>query len=276
MPKQLTNENGVIPYQLHEHELKVILNNASVYLPFLNNKDENELTIAEKIIKLFNFRIPYYVGPLFNDGNNERAWAVRKEDGRVYPWNFEEKIDVKKSAEEFISRMVKKCTYLTSENCLPKESILYEKFKVLNELNNLRINGERIDTNTKQLIYTDLFRSSGKKISKAKLEEFLKIRKIIDKKEKAVLSGFDSELGGFTNYLSSYQKFKEIFGVDVLTDSQISAAEEIIKWSTIYGESRKFLLEKIRENYGPDSSKPRSARKTCCSSGSISEISASI
>ena len=43
-------------------------------------------------------------------------------------WNFEEKIDVKKSAEKFIGRMVRRCTYLSGEQALPKQSLLYEKY----------------------------------------------------------------------------------------------------------------------------------------------------
>ena len=27
-------------------------------------------------------------------------WSVRKEKGPIYPWNFEQKIDIKKSSEK--------------------------------------------------------------------------------------------------------------------------------------------------------------------------------
>ena len=50
-------DNGAIPYQLHQNELIEILNNQSKYYKTLKeNKD--------KILDLFSFRIPYYVGPL--------------------------------------------------------------------------------------------------------------------------------------------------------------------------------------------------------------------
>ena len=65
LPKQLTYENGVIPNQVHLSELKRILSNARSYLSFLGEKDESGLTTEERIIRLIQFQIPYYVGPLY-------------------------------------------------------------------------------------------------------------------------------------------------------------------------------------------------------------------
>ena len=59
-----TTKNGEIPQQLHRKELEKILENQSKYYPCLNeNKD--------KILQLFSFRIPYYVGSLANVGNKK-------------------------------------------------------------------------------------------------------------------------------------------------------------------------------------------------------------
>ena len=80
----------------------------------------------------------------------------------MYPWNFTEKIDMKQSAEKFIQRMVRHCTYLSGETALPKQSLLYEKYQVLNELNNLRIRGERISVSLKQELYHELFETERK------------------------------------------------------------------------------------------------------------------
>lgn len=153
--KQRVGSNGVIPHQLHLIELREIIENASNYLEFLNEADESNLTNAEKIIEIFRFRIPYYVGPLnpyhANEENKDGfAWVKRRESGKVYPWNFEEKIDVSKSAEEFIRRMTNKCSYLIHENVLPKHSMLYQKFMVLNEINNIRIDGKPITVELKK------------------------------------------------------------------------------------------------------------------------------
>ena len=56
-------QNGVIPNQIHEKEMKKSLSNAENYLPFLKEKDEKNQTVSERILMLFTFRIPYYVGP---------------------------------------------------------------------------------------------------------------------------------------------------------------------------------------------------------------------
>lgn len=83
LPKQLTSANGVIPYQVHLKELKKILANAESYLPFLKEIDETGLSNSEKIAKMFAFQIPYYIGPLYNDGNpGHNAWVCRKEAGK--------------------------------------------------------------------------------------------------------------------------------------------------------------------------------------------------
>lgn len=247
LPKQLTSANGVIPYQVHQKELRQILTNAEKYLPFLKDTDETGLTNSEKIAQLFAFQIPYYIGPLYNDGNSaHNAWVIRKEAGKVLPWNFEQKIDVKASSEEFIHRMVKHCTYLQSENVLPKSSLLYEKFMVLNELNNLKINGAPIDIELKQDIYRDLF-CKEKKVTARKIQDYLVVRGLASKKTGVELTGID---GDFKSSLTSYLRFREIFSVDVLSYEQEKIAEKIIFWSTIYGDSRAFLKERIEEQFG--------------------------
>lgn len=245
LPKQHTADNGVIPNQVHARELKAILKNAEDYLPFLKEKDDTGLTNSEKIIQMFSFQIPYYVGPL-NSEHSQNAWAVRKERGTVYPWNFEKKIDVKASSEKFIERLVRHCTYLHYQRVLPKNSLLYEKFRVLNELNSLRINGERIDVSLKQAIYNDLFKK-GKKVTQKKIKRYLIANGMIAKNEPIVLSGID---GDFTNTLANRKKFLDLFDTNTLTIKQEKIAENIINWSTVYGDSRKFLKERIEEAYG--------------------------
>ena len=158
MPKARVKENSVVPYQVHEKELKKILCNAEKYLPFLKNTDETGKSVSDKIRMLMTFRIPYYVGPLL--GNN--AWVEREALGKVTPWNFEEKVNVEKSAEKFIEKMTSKCTYLKNEDVLPMSSLIYEKYMVLNEINKLKIYSEPISVALKQDIYRDLFERKQK------------------------------------------------------------------------------------------------------------------
>ena len=249
MPKQLNSSNGVIPNQLHAAELRVILKNASSYLEFLNKKDNTGLTVADKIERLFCFQIPYYVGPLnpLHKNNGGTAWVVRKETGKVLPWNFEEKVDVKQSRQEFIERMVRKCTYLADERVLPKNSLLYEKFMVLNELNNLKIHGCKPDVKFKQEMYKELF-ESGKRVRKKNLVEYLIAKGKIQKGEEDAISGIDGE---FQSSLSSLGKFVGVLGERAKEWNMQQVLEDIIFWGTIYSNDKKVVKECILEKY-PD------------------------
>lgn len=246
LEKQLTNQNGVIPNQVHSRELRKILRNAEKYLPFLSEKDDSGLSNSEKIIALFEFRIPYYVGPLgqsVNEKGGNNCWAVRKESGQVLPWNFKDKIDEAASAELFIKRMLRRCTYLNDEVTLPKNSLLYEKFMVLNEINAISINGKRLESDVKRSLYKDLF-MSGKKVSKAKIKEYLvSINKMDPRSE---IAGIDVTCN---QSLTSVAKFKPVFGESFEEDREM--IEDIIFWGTIYSGDKEFIRSKIEDKY-PD------------------------
>lgn len=248
LPKQLTFENGVIPNQVHLREMKKILKNAENFLPFLKERDENGKSISEKIEEVFKFRIPYYVGPVGDVHAGEKgvnAWSKRIEGGKIYPWNLDQKIDLKLSHQEFIERMVKHCTYLHGSKALPKNSYLYEKFQVLNELNNLKINGEKISVETKQMIYEELF-ASGKKVSLKALQIFLEKKHLINIGEKEAISGID---GGFKCALTTVNKFYGIWGEKVHSDSHRKIIEDIVFMGTVFGQEKKMFADSIREKY---------------------------
>lgn len=171
-PKQVTDENRVIPYQLYYHELSMILDKASAYLDFLN-KTEDGISVKQKILTLMKFRIPYFVGPLVKRNETDNVWIVRKAEGRIYPWNFENMVDFDKSEDGFIRRMTCKCTYLAGEDVLPKYSLLYSKYTVLNEINNIKVNGEKISPELKQDIFNELFMKTSR-VTVKKITELLK------------------------------------------------------------------------------------------------------
>lgn len=251
MPKQLTSANGVIPNQVYVAEMKAILKNAEGYLPFLKEKDESGLTVSERIIQLFSFRVPYYVGPIgqeYADRPGYNVWSVRKESGRVFPWNFDKKIDANETAEKFILRMVRKCSYLCEENTLPKCSLLYEKYMVLNELNTLKVYGEPISVEDKQDIYNKLF-LKGKKLKIKDLEKYFINRGKVEAGAEGFLSGIDTE-GGFNTSLSTYGKFYSVFGKDINRDDVRSMVEKIVFWMTVYGDDKELIKSRIEENYG--------------------------
>lgn len=243
LPKQLTSSNGVIPNQVHLKEMKVILNNAKAYLPFLSEVDESGYSVAERIIKLFSFHMPYYIGPV-SESVTSKGWAVRKESGTVYPWNLEKKIDITKTSEKFITNMIRKCTYLSGEKVMPKASLEYERYCVLNEINNIRICGKKIDVALKQDIFRDLF-EKGKKVTRAALLKYLICR---DKElTDSDISGIDKEIN---NSLSNYKKFAVIFGDKIKNDSCKSMVEGIVYYGTIFGDDKKRYKSILEEKYG--------------------------
>jgi len=240
MPKARVKENSVVPYQVHEKELKKILCNAEKYLPFLKNTDETGKSVSDKIRMLMTFRIPYYVGPLL--GNN--AWVEREALGKVTPWNFEEKVNVEKSAEKFIEKMTSKCTYLKNEDVLPMSSLIYEKYMVLNEINKLKIYSEPISVALKQDIYRDLFERK-QKVTVKKLIDYLKAEKGYADLKREDISGIDVEI---KSSLKSYHAFKEKFTQEALSEKE---KEDIIKDMTLFGAEPKLLKKRLTAKY-PD------------------------
>ncbi|MEE0956763.1 MAG: type II CRISPR RNA-guided endonuclease Cas9 [Ruminococcus sp.] len=229
MPKQHIKDNGVIPMQINRAELEKILENASGYLPFLNVADESGKTVADKIKDIFNFRIPYYVGPL--NKHSDKAWLERKE-GKIYPWNFSELVDIDRSAENFINNLTSKCTYLPDKDVIPKNSILYCKFTVLNELNNLRINGEKISVELKKEIFNDLF-LQRKKVTQKGLTNYLKSHRYSD----IEITGVDGD------FKSSMKPYIDLCEYRLSEDEM----ERIILAVTIFGDDKRLLKKRLKQ-----------------------------
>lgn len=248
-----TSDNGSIYYQLHLEELTAILANQGKHYPFLVEE-------AEKIKSLVSFRIPYYVGPLTDrnarkdkHGKNRFAWSERKpgmEDVIITPWNWDEVIDRGKSAEAFITRMTGMCTYLQGEDVLPKCSLLYEEFCVLNELNGSRwsMDGDkehRFDAADREAIIEELFK-------KKKTVKYKDVANWLEREpghmNVHVLGGQGES--GYESKLSSYYFFRrDIFDVEELDRADYPMIEQIILWNTLF-EDRKILKEKLEDAYG--------------------------
>lgn len=241
LPKQKTGENRLIPYQLYYVELTRLLDRAAQYLPFLNEADADGITTKEKIVQTFTFRIPYFVGPLKEekDKSSKNAWLARKAKGRILPWNFEKIVDFEKSEEAFINRMVNNCTYLPGKEVLPKNSLLYSEYEVLNELNNLKVNGELITVDLKAELYENLFKKY-RRVSVKKIHDYLKARGQLQ--EGDVLSGIDETI---KSSLKSYHDFKKLLDSKTLSESEV---EEIITRAA-YTEDKRRMRKWLTEKY---------------------------
>ena len=211
LPKQKNTDNRVIPHQLYEYELIRILKNASLYLPFLNEV-RNGISEMDKVVSIFRYKLPYYVGPL--NKKSDFAWISRKA-GKITPWNYKVMIDEDASENSFIKRMTNKCTYLPGEDVLPKDSLCYQKFMVLNELNNLKIDGRKVPVEVKQGIYHELFEKK-KKVRRKDIEEYLISNNYLAKGSTELISGIDEQVH---SCLSSYYAFRNLLSREILSEN---------------------------------------------------------
>ncbi len=184
LPRQNSGSNGVLPYQLNEMEMNKIIDNQKKYYPFLGEMDTDYLnpkSQSYKINSILTFKIPYYVGPLsdrLNPDTNEKFdnhWAVKSKQGvKITPWNFHDIVDKGATEEQFIENLKNPCSYLIDETTLPKFSLLYTEFVLLNEMNNWLINGLPITSDDKKYLFEKVYlkyKKPGIKAIKASLKD---------------------------------------------------------------------------------------------------------
>ena len=237
MPKQVNGDNRVVPQQVYYAELRRILEQAANYLPFLTEKDADGLTPADKLLSVFSFRVPYFVGPLNNA--SEHAWIRRKAEGRILPWNFEEKVDLDASEQAFIASMTNKCTYLPGEDVLPEMSLCYERYKVLNEINTIKINGRSLSAEAKQGIFNDLFMNM-KKVTPKRIKDYLLSNNHCTAEDLNTFSGLDEAV---KSGLAMHSAFARLMN-DTLTEEDV---ERIIRQAACCEDKGRLKLWLRRE-----------------------------
>ncbi|MDY3047205.1 MAG: type II CRISPR RNA-guided endonuclease Cas9 [Candidatus Enterosoma sp.] len=183
LPRQNAKENGVFPYQLNKNEMNKIIDNQKKYYPFLGETSADYLNPNKqsyKLISLLEFKIPYFVGPLSNkmteddEDKESNFWMERKQEGKITPWNFHEMIDEDKTAAGFIERMKNACTYIIGEATLPKCSLLYSEYMLLNEINNWTINNQGLTKEVKEYLIENIYTKSSRTPTLRNIEECLK------------------------------------------------------------------------------------------------------
>lgn len=255
-PIQRTSANGVIPYQLHLNELRKILDKQAQYYPFLNDC----YTVGDKQIRkiegLLRFRVPYYVGPLVAPDQMQAAddssnhWMVRKagKSGVITPWSFHDIVDTDQSAKNFIDRLVGTDTYLIGEPTVPKNSLLYQEFEVLNELNNVRVQDttttakreprlRRLSIEEKNILLEKLFKTR-REVSTKSAEEKLGAHH----GESVRIFGL-SNPKKFNSSLSSYVGMCKILGREYV-DTHTEVVEKILEIQTVF-EDKKMLEHQL-------------------------------
>ncbi|GAO99993.1 type II CRISPR RNA-guided endonuclease Cas9 [Fructobacillus ficulneus] len=243
LPQQRTKANSVIPHQLHLAELEAIIENQGQYYPFLLETFEKEGTAANKIAELLKFRIPYYVGPMVTKKDVENAggdatnhWVTRNEGyekSAVTAWNFDQVFNRDQAALDFIQRLTGTDTYLIGEPTLPQNSLKYQMFTVLNELNNVKVNGRRIDNQTKHDLIQDLFKSK-KTVSLKAFQDYYQSQ---GKSDIQVVGLADKTK--FNSNLSTYIDLSKTFSAEEMENPQNQdLLEQIVEIQTVFEDSK--------------------------------------
>ena len=233
--KQRTFDNGGIPYQLQLHELKTIIRHQKKVNPSFKEfiegefKEDSSITNEDAIYKIFKFRIPYYVGPLRdyahkNDTKQKSPWLVKKTADPIRPWNFDDVVNTEQSAVKFIERMQNDCTYLYGNKTLPKASLTYQKYTVLNELAKVRLDGNLISPEIRKQIFDGLFKKQ-KKVSKGSFKNHLNKVLQLNVSEISGLSENSDNENQFNNQFSTYQDLRTWY-IDALSSKNTSKEEK--------------------------------------------------
>lgn len=248
MPRITDSDNGKYPYQLHKSELQKIIENQGEFYPFIKEKIDD----TYKIEKLLTFRIPYYVGPLGKTTKNKNVdnknyWMVRNTNEKITPFNFEKVVNLDASAEKFIKRMISRCTYLLEEPAMPANSILYSKYKVLNELKQIKVDNQFLTKEQIENIYNNLFLKTDKNITEKVFKNYINSSNDFIVNPNYSITGYSADKK-FANNMKSYIDFFGVNGIFEGTDYNQEDAEQIIEWRTIF-EDDYILERKLKENY---------------------------
>lgn len=239
--------NSTIPHQLHETELRIILQNAGRVYPQIA-KD------SSKIISLFTFRVPYYFGPL--DSRSPYSHVVRKENVTITPWNFSSAIDDEGTRRQFMESLTNNCTYLLGENVLPASSILYQDYINLDRLNGLRINGVRIEQSVKLDLFVHLV-SCHSKTSIKGIERYLTNHYEVYKKDGVSLSGLNEGDEFVSSTRAALQSSFDLNG-------ELKMVEDIVFIKAIYSDSPKDALDSIKKKYKLTQDQERAVNSLNC------------
>lgn len=240
---------------------------------FENNATTKQFKLD--IIDLLKFKIPYYIGPISekNENSNDRkfSWVIKKpeyKDEVITYKNYKYVIDEIATAKEFINRMRGNCTYLPSKKAASINSITYQKFNILNELNNIKYKEKYLSgfsnpisfTPEEKLAIIDKIFTQNKTVTFKKSSQSLKtLLTILEKPnlsaEEIIFTGFQDENNTFMSTYSTFIDFHKI-SPELTSDKNLEAAEEIIEVLTalpndeeeMRKQSVKLICEKANIN----------------------------
>ena len=122
---------------------------------------------------------------------------------------------------------------------LPKDSLLYSEFMLLNELNPLRLNGNELPVSVKQQLIEDLFKKENRRVTKKRILDYLVMHGYAAKTDE--ISGIDDPV---KTRLRSYHDFAPL--IPVLGEE---AVEKIIEGTLVYSDDKRMLRRWLKKNF---------------------------
>ena len=251
----LRNLENSYPNGLYRKECSAILRKQQEYYPEITND------FIEVCGSIISARIPYFIGPLNENGKN--AWV--KKDGKIkysyeYAMDHGEPVDQLESIRRWKERMISRCTYLPDEYALPKGSFLSETFNILNELNILRAfdkDGNRYYLTQDDKIYViDNLFMTGAKVAYKDVANALNLKSFGTKDGNKKMN----EAGArFNNAYTLYPRIAQIIPelqlnsiLDIFKEKEkVEEIERIILSVNLYDEERTKIDCFLKDGYLP-------------------------
>ena len=124
----------------------------------------------------------------------------------------------------------------------------YSEFKVLNELKQIKVNGEHLTQDEQHKIIEELFMKTSGTITENKFREFLLNTLDYNFYENELkITGYSAD-GKFANNMQSYVDFFGENGIFMGTSYNTNDAEKIIEWITIF-DDKDILKRKVENEY---------------------------
>ena len=139
--------------------------------------------------------------------------------------------------------IINRCTYLRGKDVIPKNSLLYEEFVLLNELNKVTFNNELFHPTLKNEIIDELFKTTVK-VTKKKFAEFLKKKQAVCDVES--ITRVDIEFNG---KLQAYNTFRKILGEKIEKINVKNFVERCIELKCLYGSDKELFKRAVGDLY---------------------------
>lgn len=279
LSKTRSTQNAWIPEQAIQSVIRQIIDSQKhvAGLEWLGQQNHKDVWFPDEKYdaeRFFDFRIPYFVGPLYNDvqyseddqQHSQYSWLKRHVSGTLTVFNFTKKVDLIASARKFIANLQAKDTYLLNEPVMPASSMTYQKFALLDELNHLSLKtGGRFRklTTEQKMALLNLFkqtRTVSLVMALRCLQTQFNILPDVNAETDAYkylhgLSQASAKMAGnkakFNNSLSTYLKWKDSYG---FTDQEIhdhfDDFEKIAEILTVFDQDSKLIKESVLKKFG--------------------------